>query len=51
MNELSALLAKYYRKGIVIDTNILLLYLVGRVNRERIPRFKRDEISNRAKGN
>lgn len=41
MIEISALLARYYTKGILIDTNILLLYLVGRVNRERIPRFKR----------
>jgi len=35
------LLKKYYKKGIIIDTNILLLYLVGRVNRDRIARFKR----------
>ena len=41
MTDVSDLLAKYYTKGIIIDTNILLLYLVGRVNRERIPRFKR----------
>ncbi len=41
MDDVSALLTKYYQKGIVIDTNILLLYLVGIVNRERIPRFKR----------
>jgi rRNA-processing protein FCF1 len=39
--EVSDLLAKYYSKGILIDTNILLLYLVGRVNRDRIARFKR----------
>ena len=41
MTEVSKLLSKYYTKGIIIDTNILLLYLIGRVNRERIPRFKR----------
>jgi len=41
MTEVIDLLAKYRRKGILIDTNILLLYLVGRVNRERISRFKR----------
>lgn len=41
MSEIAALLSKYKSKGILIDTNILLLYLVGLVNRERIPRFKR----------
>ena len=41
MSEVPDLLSKYYTKGILIDTNILLLYLVGRVNRERIFRFKR----------
>lgn len=41
MTEVQALLAKYKTRGIIIDTNILLLYLVGLVNRERIPRFKR----------
>lgn len=41
MTEVSKLLSKYYTKGILIDTNILLLYLIGRVNRERIPKFKR----------
>lgn len=41
MSEVSNLLSKYYTKGILINTNILLLYLVGKVNRERIARFKR----------
>ena len=41
MGEDSNLLSKCYIKGILIDTNILLLYLVGRVNRERISKFKR----------
>ncbi len=41
MNEVQVLLAKYRTRGILIDTNILLLYLVGLVNRQRIPRFKR----------
>ena len=38
---IQALLSKYHSKGIIIDTNILLLYLVGTVNQERISRFKR----------
>jgi len=41
MTEVEALLAKYQSKGILIDTNIFLLYLVGTVNRERISKFKR----------
>lgn len=39
MVKISALIARYSTKGIIIDTNILLLYLVGSVNRERIPKF------------
>jgi rRNA-processing protein FCF1 len=41
MTEIQALFAKYRNKGILIDTNIFLLYLVGSVNRERISKFKR----------
>ena len=41
MTEVADLLSKYYAKGIVIDTNILLLYLVGSVNHQRITKFKR----------
>ena len=41
MTDVLDLLARYYTKGIIIDTNILLLYLVGSTNRERITRFKR----------
>lgn len=28
-------------RGILIDTNLLVLLLVGAVNRDRIPKFKR----------
>lgn len=41
MTEIISLLSKYSTKGILIDTNILLLYLIGLVNRKRISRFKR----------
>ena len=37
------LVAKYARKGIVVDTNLLLLLFVGYTNRERIQRFSRTE--------
>lgn len=43
MNEILILFSKYRQKGILIDTNILLLYFVGTVNRERISRFNRTE--------
>lgn len=42
-DEISSLFARYRRKGILIDTNILLLYFVGTVNRERISRFNRTQ--------
>jgi hypothetical protein len=32
MTEIQALFAKYRNKGILIDTNIFLLYLVGSVS-------------------
>jgi rRNA-processing protein FCF1 len=35
------LVAKYQRSGALIDTNLLLLYLVGKVDTGRIPTFKR----------
>ena len=35
------LLKKYQSKGILVDTNILLLWFVGRVNQKRISRFNR----------
>lgn len=41
MDSLSALFARHMLSGIVIDTNILLLYVIGRFDRLRISRFKR----------
>ncbi|NDJ17620.1 PIN domain-containing protein [Myxacorys almedinensis] len=43
IGEIQALFARYRQKGILVDTNILLLYFVGNVNRERISRFNRTE--------
>lgn len=34
---------KYRKKGVVVDTNILLLWFVGSVNRSRISQFNRTE--------
>lgn len=36
-----SLLESYRQKGILVDTNILLLYFVGSVNPKRISQFKR----------
>jgi rRNA-processing protein FCF1 len=38
-----SLFHKYKQKGILIDTNILLLWFVGTVNRERISKFNRTQ--------
>ncbi|HEY9648142.1 MAG TPA: PIN domain-containing protein [Chroococcidiopsis sp.] len=40
-DEIQSLFSQYRSKGILIDTNILLLYFVGSINRERISKFKR----------
>jgi rRNA-processing protein FCF1 len=37
------LISRYHQKGILIDTNILLLFLVGSVNKERITKFNRTQ--------
>lgn len=44
MQHLERLLAQYKSKGVLIDTNLLLLYFVGMYDPQRIPKFKRTEI-------
>ncbi|HEY0083586.1 MAG TPA: PIN domain-containing protein [Pyrinomonadaceae bacterium] len=44
MQQLDYLLARYKSKGVLIDTNLLLLYLVGMYDPQRIPKFKRTMI-------
>ena len=41
IEDVKALFARYQQAGILVDTNVLLLYVVGLVNRKRIPLFKR----------
>lgn len=41
IEETKALFARYRQAGILVDTNILLLYVVGLANRKRILSFKR----------
>ena len=40
-DDINTLFTRYRQAGILVDTNILLLYVVGRVNKQRIARFKR----------
>ncbi|MGI9104680.1 MAG: PIN domain-containing protein [Pyrinomonadaceae bacterium] len=44
MQQLDHLLTRYKSKGVLIDTNLLLLYFVGMYDPQRIPRFKRTMI-------
>jgi hypothetical protein len=41
MTEWDSLLARFASRGLLIDTNILLLYFVGNHDRSLISRFKR----------
>jgi len=41
MDYFSELIRRYKTKGLLIDTNLLLLYFVGMYDQDRIPRFKR----------
>jgi hypothetical protein len=41
MNQVELLVEKHRANGLLIDTNILLVLLVGRTNRQRIPQCKR----------
>ncbi|MBG1264426.1 PIN domain-containing protein [Nostoc commune] len=40
---IASLIRRYCQKWILIDTNILLLFLVGSVNKERITKFNRTQ--------
>jgi hypothetical protein len=39
MLDARALIEKHQTKGVPVDANLLVLLLVGRVNRRRIPAF------------
>lgn len=43
MLDARALIEKHRAKGVLVDTNLLVLLLVGTVNKQRIPNFKRTE--------
>jgi rRNA-processing protein FCF1 len=41
MEHINKLVARYQNKGLLIDTNLLLLYFIGAYDPDRIPKFKR----------
>jgi hypothetical protein len=41
MLDATALIEKHRARGVLVDTNLLVLFLVGRVNKQRILNFKR----------
>jgi hypothetical protein len=43
MLDAAALIKKYQSKGVLVDSNLLVLFLVGTVNRRRILDFKRTQ--------
>ncbi|MGH9612954.1 MAG: PIN domain-containing protein [Bryobacteraceae bacterium] len=43
MLDALALIEKHQSKGVLVDTNLLVLFLVGLVNRQRIVSFKRTQ--------
>ena len=42
-DHVEQLLIEYRTEGVIVDTNLLLLYVVGAQNRERIRRFSRTD--------
>jgi hypothetical protein len=40
-NHVDSLVTKYQARGVVIDTNLLLVYLMGKYSVDRLSRFKR----------
>jgi hypothetical protein len=43
MLDAGALITKYQAKGVLVDSNLLVLFLVGLVNKQRILEFKRTQ--------
>src|SRR5438874_3180457 len=41
MEHIATLVSRYQNEGLLIDTNLLLLYFIGNYDPERIPKFKR----------
>jgi len=43
MDDVLQLINQHCGSGLLVDTNLLLLYLIGRTNRNRISKFKRTQ--------
>lgn len=43
INSAAAHIAKFRRKGVLVDTNLFLVYLVGLLDPHLVPKFKRTE--------
>ena len=43
MELVRQLIDQHCGSGLLVDTNLLLLYLIGRTNKYRIPKFKRTQ--------
>ena len=43
MLDAGALIEKHRAKGALVDANLLVLFLVGAINKQRIPNFKRTQ--------
>lgn len=43
MDHIHELIVRYKNKGILVDTNVLLLYLMGKYDHTRIKKFPRTE--------
>ena len=43
MSQFDELVDKHRANGLLIDANLLVMYLVGRTNKDRIPTFKRTQ--------
>ncbi len=47
MTDVLQLIDKHRTSGLLLDTNLLLLYLIGRTNADRISKFKRTQAYTR----
>lgn len=43
MSPIEELIEKHRANGLLIDANLLILYLIGKTNKDRIPTFKRTQ--------
>ncbi|HUG81869.1 MAG TPA: hypothetical protein VML01_09410 [Bryobacterales bacterium] len=43
MLDAAALIEKHRAKGALVDANLLVLLLVGAINKQRIPKFERTQ--------